>query len=209
MSATSPKPDIDHNNELCVLIEGPKWGDAVFYGRWLILSARVDDLWKDIAAKDPSFRKLIDKVVSVPACVDFGLNASILLLKLLEKHCTLVIEPADYDAEALYMMEQMGFFAVTGRRYQMTLPTEIERDIVKQAMLNLAGLKEVMWRAVAHDPQYKCVNPFSLTCMPRLAAAAWQRLLGRMDEEERVAERSALLAASGNRVGRVSVSRTA
>jgi len=47
MSATSPKPDTDHNNELCVLIEGPKWGDAVFYGRWLILSARVDDLWKE------------------------------------------------------------------------------------------------------------------------------------------------------------------
>jgi hypothetical protein len=209
MSTTSPKVDETENNELCILIEGPKWGDAVFYGRWLILSTRVDDLWKEMAAEDPSFRKLVDEVVSLPARVDFGLNASILLFKLLEKYCTLVIEPADYDAEAVYMMAQMGFFTVTRRRYQMTLPTEIDRETVKRAMLNLADLKEVMWQAVAQDHRYNCVNPFSLVCMPRSAAVAWQRLLGRMDEDERLAERSALLAASGNRVNRESICKTA
>ena len=56
MSAISPKPDAEHNNELCALIEGLRRGDAEFYGRWLLPAAQFDRIWKDLIANDAIFR---------------------------------------------------------------------------------------------------------------------------------------------------------
>jgi hypothetical protein len=42
-------------------------------------------------------------------------------------------------------MVEMGFFTLTGDRYQMTLPTKLDMDRVKQAHLKLAGTEDENW----------------------------------------------------------------
>jgi hypothetical protein len=40
-----------------VLIEGPRWGDAEFYGNWLLAAAKANRLVQQAEARDPEFRK--------------------------------------------------------------------------------------------------------------------------------------------------------
>jgi hypothetical protein len=42
------------NDRPCILIEGPRWGDAEFYGRWLLAAAATQRLFKE-ATKDQVF----------------------------------------------------------------------------------------------------------------------------------------------------------
>ena len=68
-----------HETEPYILIEGPRWGDAEFYGRWLLAAAKAEALWKE-AISDPSFEKRIElvKVLVIP---DFGIASTVLLSK--------------------------------------------------------------------------------------------------------------------------------
>ena len=47
-----------------ILIEGPRWGDAEFYGRWLLAAAKAEALWKK-AIKDPSFEEQIGSLTAM------------------------------------------------------------------------------------------------------------------------------------------------
>ena len=68
-----------HETEPYILIEGPRWGDAEFYGRWLLAAAKAEALWKE-AISDPSFQKQIE-VVKVLVIPDFSIAATVLLSK--------------------------------------------------------------------------------------------------------------------------------
>ena len=35
------------SHKLAVLVEGPEWGDAKFYGEWLLAAAKAESLWKE------------------------------------------------------------------------------------------------------------------------------------------------------------------
>jgi hypothetical protein len=52
-------------NDRCVLVEGPRWGDVEFYGKWLLVAARADVLLKK-ALNDPVFNKQIDRHCNSP-----------------------------------------------------------------------------------------------------------------------------------------------
>jgi hypothetical protein len=56
-----------------VLIQGPKWGDAQFYGGWLLAASKAETFWKEAYA-DPDFKKQIDHVC-VCYIPDFGIAA--------------------------------------------------------------------------------------------------------------------------------------
>lgn len=45
----------------CAVIESPKWGDAGFYGKWLLAAAHAETLWND-ARIDPEFEKQVQRV---------------------------------------------------------------------------------------------------------------------------------------------------
>ncbi len=210
MLTASPASDTDNGKKLCVLIEGPRWGDAEFYGRWLLASAQVDRIWKDLIVNDATFR---DRTLALDAivCLDFGLNCTIIISKLAEKYRTAVIEPDGYDAEAVWMLTQLGFFTQTGDRYQMTIPGELQTDRVKQVLLALADQRHVKCREVeawydtfGRERECRSLSPFFLQCVPRSQAAGWQQVLDSMEETERLAHRSLLLAVSGNRESRES-----
>jgi hypothetical protein len=35
-----------HKGESCILVEGPRWADAEFYGRWLLMAFKAQALWE-------------------------------------------------------------------------------------------------------------------------------------------------------------------
>jgi hypothetical protein len=43
-----------------ILIEGPRWGDAEFHGKWLLAAARADRLCKTAIKNDAKFSKQIE-----------------------------------------------------------------------------------------------------------------------------------------------------
>ena len=67
-----------HGNEPYILIEGPKWGDAEFYGNWLLMAAKAEALWKE-AVNDPSFDDQVMRLM-VADIPDFGMGATDMLM---------------------------------------------------------------------------------------------------------------------------------
>ena len=54
--------EIDHSiqkNPLGVLVEGPRWGDAEFYGNWLLAAAKAEAFGKKPTASLISKERLI------------------------------------------------------------------------------------------------------------------------------------------------------
>ena len=96
---------------------------------------------------------------------------------------TFVLETDLPDLEEFVLMAEMGFFTLTGDRYQMTLPTKLDLHTVKQAHLKLAATEDEDW-----------IHPERLVlAIPRSRAEEYQRLLRNMPQDQRLADRRALL----------------
>lgn len=92
------------------------------------------------------------------------------------------IDRCDYLLDFV-LMSEMGFFLPTGDRYQMVQPTKLDIDNVKRAHLKLAATEGADW-----------VHPERLiVSMPWLGARRCQCLLRNMKEENRLADRRAIL----------------
>jgi hypothetical protein len=48
-------------DEGCILVEGPEWGDAEFFGKWLLAADKANRLWNE-AAKDSNFAKRVERL---------------------------------------------------------------------------------------------------------------------------------------------------
>jgi hypothetical protein len=123
-----------------VLVEGPAWGDAKFYGEWLLAAGQAETFWKE-ARKDPLFAKQVERlqVVYIP---DFGIAASITVMRL-EEYCTsLVLDLDSYDGEDFAMMVGMGFFVRTHQSYQMTIPPCLTAKKVRAAVIQYANTED-------------------------------------------------------------------
>jgi hypothetical protein len=96
----------------CALVEGPRWADAEFYGRWLLAAAKAEMLWRE-AYEDPSF---LEKVMLVTMCYipDFAFGATVLLSRFEKNLASVTIGLNSDDGEEfneLAMMCEMGFLA--------------------------------------------------------------------------------------------------
>src|SRR5690242_6130881 len=112
-----------------VLIQGPAWGDARFYGEWLLAAAKAEAYWKG-AYSDENFKQQIDRIC-VCYIPDFGLAASIMIVKLRDYRTTFLIELNSEDGDDFTMMAEMGFFTRKNALYQMTLPCSLTLEKVK------------------------------------------------------------------------------
>ena len=74
-----------------ILVEGPEWGDAEFCGKWLLMAAKAEALWKK-AINDPSLKEQIETLTAVNM-PDFGIGA-IVMVSQLEKNSCLLHHPA-------------------------------------------------------------------------------------------------------------------
>jgi hypothetical protein len=166
-----------------ILVEGPAWGDAEFYGHWLLSAAKVTDLLQRAKKDDPEFRTAID-TLEMFQLLDFGIMATVFLSRYVDKQFqAFVIDANSADLVDFVLMTEMGFFALTGDRYQMILPANLDMDKVKRAHLELAATEDEEW-----------IHPERLiVCVLRSHARKYQRLLCNMNQDQRLADRRALL----------------
>jgi hypothetical protein len=132
-------------NNTYILVEGPAWGDAEFYGNWLLMAAKANELLQQAKSDDPDFRNSID-TLEVWQLLDFGLMATCFIAQFVDKNFqTFVIAPDSVDLTEFILMAEMGFFTLTGDRYQMTLPTKLDMNRIKRAHLKLAETEDEDW----------------------------------------------------------------
>jgi len=167
----------------CILVEGPAWGDAEFYGKWLLSAAKANELLQQAKTDDPEFRNAID-TLEVLHGLHFGIMATVFLSYFVDKEFqTFVLNSSSEDLLSFVLMAEMGFFVQTGKRYQMTVPEKLNTEIVKQAHLKLAGSEDDEW---IHPERFAVDLPYP-------QAKMYQRLLREMSENQRLADRRALL----------------
>jgi hypothetical protein len=180
--------NLPNESEPYFLIEGPRWGDTEFYGMWLLAAARADALWKE-AIKNPIFAQQVDRLL-LAYIPDFGIGATVLLSKLETNLVSLAVCLNGEEVELVEefaMMVEMGFFVLTGQRYQMAVPAPLDITKIKRATLKFAETE---------DENYYLHPEYLVATMPYAEAKAWQTCLRKMDETRRLADRLLLLETS-------------
>jgi hypothetical protein len=149
-----------------VLVQGPAWGDAHFYGQWLLAAAKAQAYWKEAYA-DQDFKRKIDRVcvVYIP---DFGIAAALMIMQLKEYQTTFLIELNSIDGNDFAMMTEMGFFAQRNALYQMTLPPPLTLEKVKAAIFKFAKTE---------DDEFTLHPEYLVTTMPLSEATTLQHRL--------------------------------
>jgi hypothetical protein len=160
-----------HVNNPCILVKGPNWGDAEFYGKWLLAAAQAETFWKE-ACKDPGFEKQVESVC-VAYIPDFGISASLMVMRLEEYRTTFVLDLYSEEAADFAMMVTMGLFAPINEIYRMVIPLDLTVVKVKRGILKYAETEDKEY--VLH-PEY-LVNTMSLP-----EAKAWQNRLRAIDQ---------------------------
>jgi hypothetical protein len=168
----------------CV-IEGPAFGDAEFYAKWLGAVADADMLWKK-ALNQRKFGRQVARLtlLYIP---DFGISAAIVLHELWKNYVAAVLDLwGDEDSGAIefVMMAKLGFFRQTGKRYQMTVPDNLDIDAIKAAALEMARTED----------REHYLHPEALVAfMSKDKARACRKRLRYMDQDLRISKRCRLL----------------
>jgi hypothetical protein len=149
-----------------ILVQGPAWGDAQFYGQWLQAAANAEAFWKDAYA-DEDFKRQVDHVCDayIP---DFGIAATAMIMQLKEYRTTCLIELNSEDGNDIAMMTEMGFFAHRNPSYQMTLPRFLTLEKVKAAIFKYAKTE---------DDEFMLHPEYLVTAMPLSEATTLQNRL--------------------------------
>jgi hypothetical protein len=138
-----------------ILVEGPAWGSAEFYGKWLLAASQTEAFWKTIQ-KERDFEKEFE-----PVCFsylpDFGRAAALMIMELKEYETTLLINLDQFEGWDFTMMFGMGFFAEFRQRYRMIIPGALTEDGVRKAILALVNTDDEECQL---HPEY-LVNPIS------------------------------------------------
>jgi hypothetical protein len=165
-----------------ILIEGPRWGDAEFLGKWLLAASRANELLTRVR-EEAAFQGTMS-AVDIIHVRDFGISATVVLSKLAENFSTVLFSLEELDTNDVAIMAELGFYQRTGDRYQMTLPTRLDIRRVKTALGKFVETE---------DPEY-FLHPEKLIRTIRVSEGkAWQERLKQMDEDQRLADRDALL----------------
>ncbi len=101
--------DLGAESNLGVLVVGGPWGDAKFYGNWLLAASKAETLWKE-ASEDLDFAKQVDRlcVVIIP---HFGIAALVFLMRLEDNLSSFVLSFNEGEGvDEFVMMVEMGFF---------------------------------------------------------------------------------------------------
>jgi hypothetical protein len=174
-----------HETEPFILVEGPRWADAEFYGNWLLTAMKAEALWKK-ALEDNRFKDQID-LLTVIYRPQFDRSASLFLFQLKENLVSFTIPiHSEYwmELDQFTLMVEMGFFVRADGRYQMVIPANLNIDVVQSGALRLAATED---EDGLHHPEYLVAT------MPYAQAEKWQARLRDMDEEQRCADRAVLL----------------
>src|SRR5215472_13976184 len=154
-----------------ILVQGPAWGDARFYGQWLQAAANAEAFWKQAYA-DEDFKQQIDRVC-VAYILDFGIAASRMIMQLMEYRTTFLIELDSIEGDDFTMMAEMRFFAHRNPSYQMTLPRLLTLEKVKAAIFKYAKTE---------DDEFMLHPEYLVTAMPLSEATMLLRAINDFDQ---------------------------
>jgi hypothetical protein len=101
-------------------------------------------------------------------------------LELRYEFVTFLVRLDSDEGELFAMMAEMGFFVLTGQRYQMVVPNRLNIAKVKRAMLRFAQTE---------DNEYFLHPEHLVTAMPFVEAKAWQKRLRAMRKNHGNADR--------------------
>ncbi len=174
-------------NSPCILVEGPRWSDAKFYGEWLIAAAEANSLCKKAFADD-DFDYFCTWTLGYKP--NFGHTAFNLMARLFENSASFVVPLEEwYGVAEFVIMIQMGFCVRTGQRYQMVIPTALTMTKFEQAARKLI---------LAQDDECDLHFEELVETMPYAEAKAWRARLRAMDRDQRCADRNLLLEATND-----------
>ena len=166
------------------LIEGPSTRDIDFAAAWLIAVVGARESFGE-CSKDARFRGLLD-YLQVRSCIEFHSSAMDFIGRWLQGEGAFEFEvPRHYVRGVTFtVMNALGFFTLTGQRYQMTIPANITQEDIRRAVHRLSQI---------HDGN-GCIYPEHLVVSmePQEAEESAVRLRD-MREDERLADRNALL----------------
>jgi hypothetical protein len=169
--------------ERFVLIEGPDPGDAEFLGRWLLSAVEADRVLAQHFDTNPNLREQISRL-EVCYQVTFA-PVAMRCIRLFMKNLTcFTFSTFDEWIERFSVMPELGFFRLTGNRYQMSLTCAITGADIQSALLRLAKTE---------DEEYWLYPEHLVTCYEKAAIQEWQHKLVALPWMQRVAERNILL----------------
>jgi hypothetical protein len=123
------------------VVTGPSWGDAEFYGKWLLAASRAEKFSRE-AQQDPTFLKKIDSL-TVIYDLDFSIAASLITMQLKEFGNCLIVRVDDvFKADHFAMMAGMGFFRAVGRHHHLMVPKRLRRIDVRRSILRYARTED-------------------------------------------------------------------
>jgi hypothetical protein len=168
-----------------VLIEGPSIGDADFTAAWLGAAVKADEALQAHFLKNPSFRERVRRL-EIASLIEFAPFAMAFVRMWLQEKGVFGIDLFDSeDAEPVATMAPAGFFTRTGERYQMTIPHRIDILEIRDALVRLAET----------ESKDRFLHPERLlVTMTRGEAENWKHRLIAMNQQQRLADREALLA---------------
>ena len=166
-----------------VLVEVPPWTETKYFALWLTKACEATDLLREVR-KDAAFWKTVDRLECVYG-YDFDFGALRMITSLF-KHPSSVIVQADDESEGeqFAVMAQIGFFELTGKRYQMVIPQSLDICALKNALKRLAATEDSDF--YLHPEDLIVTTDFR-------EAKAWQRRLESMPNSSRQADRLLLL----------------
>jgi hypothetical protein len=150
----------------CALIEGAGFGEADFYGRWLIAAAEAESIWKIIQREEQFFGLTWGDIP------DLGLGAIYILSRIKHDYCIVSLRPTQEMVEWPIMLEfvlmvELGLLTLTGTHYQITIPPRgPNSDEVRAAALKLSKTGDE--NSTAYPERF-------ITAMTRFEAERWRR----------------------------------
>jgi hypothetical protein len=167
-----------------VLVEGPGPGQAEFLGRWLLAAVDADKALEDERKQNPALK---DQISRLEICYEISFSPSAMKFAalLLENLTCFTLDLRDeLWGERFMLMTEIGFFRLTGDRYQMTLPQALSGLDIEAALLKLAATE---------DQGYYLHPERFVRCLSKADAETWQGRLERLPWMQRVADRALLL----------------
>ena len=166
-----------------VLVEGPGPGDAEFLGRWLLAAVEADRALQEQFRHNPGLKQQISRL-EVLCLVEFSPAVTRCVELLMENLRCFSLDLWDEWGEIFTVMAELGFFCLTGDRYQMTIPQEVSGSRIESALLRLADTE---------DEEFFLHPEHLVTCLTKPEAQNWQLRLERLPWMQRVADRAVLL----------------
>ncbi|MCK1629750.1 hypothetical protein [Bradyrhizobium sp. 162] len=171
-------PDKDH----WVLVEGPGPGEAEFLGRWLLAAAAADRALQERFKHNTTLKQQISSLEIVYG-IRFSSGATKFLELLMKDLTAFSLSLEDDWIDLFAVMADLGFFCLTGERYQMTLPSGTSGCAIEASLLKLAATEH-----------HFCLHPEQMIhCITKIDAHTWHSRLESLSWMQRVADRDLLL----------------